>query len=179
MTQAKPSISPAYFKDYRLAQAEEEAVAAAIDNEQAMRIALSILKVDDFRSECADDLRMIFYACAGWLAKGTYDPQTNRDRLLGLAENHTGNNRDLPAWEGYLEMLWCPWATSAQYVTALCTAITETNRLFDARMEAELSWQNRILRDYERQVTPPSPVASRQPRLSERDWGRIRERRKP
>jgi len=162
MTQAKPTLSPAYFKDYRLAQAEEEAVAAAVDNEQAMRICLSILKVDDFRSECADDLRMIFYACAGWLAKGNYDPKTNRDRLLGLAEGHTGNNRDLPAWEGYLEMLWCPWATSKQYVTALCTAITETNRLFDARLEAEREWRSRPLFA---EPVPPSPAApARAPR---------------
>jgi len=155
--QAKSTLSPSYFKDYRLVQAEEEAVAACIDNEAALRIALSILKVDDFRSEAADDLRMIFYAVAGWLANGTYDPQTNRDRLLGLAENHAGNNRDLPAWEGYLEMLWCPWATSAEYVTTLCTVITENNRLFDARMEAERAWRERPLRV--EPVSPPSPAA--------------------
>lgn len=156
------TFSPAYFKDYRLAQAEEEAVAAAIDSERAMRIALSILAVDDFRSEVGDDLRLIFYTAAGWLAKGTYNTRTNRDRLLGLAENHTGNNRDLPAWEGYLEMLWCPWACVPEYVTTLCTVITENNRLFDARLEADRAWQERPLRI---ESGPPSPAASaREPR---------------
>lgn len=160
MTQSKRSLSPSYFKDFTLRQAEEEIVGACIDHEHAMASSLRILSVDDFRSEVADDLRLIYYTLAGWYERGAYDPATNRERLLDLAEPHDGNNRDLPAWEGCLDQLWCPWGTSEEYVETLCHVVTRYKRLADDTIEAIRQWNQDSILTRSGQV-PPSPVAPR------------------
>ena len=134
-----------YFKDYSLAEAEQELVAACLDSEVALRIAITVLEVGDFRSPQARDLFKVFYTLAGWLDMGTYDPETNRERMLGWAVKGTGENRDPEAWAGFLEMLWCKWAVVPEYVITLCTLIAETNRLADKRLDAEKAWRERPL----------------------------------
>ena len=118
-----------FFRDYTLAQAEAEVVAACIDNADALGVAADILHVDDFRSRDAYDLRRIFYTLIGWWGRGAYDPATNRDRLLSLFQSRAEG-------VGFLESLWCSWAVAPEYVATLCDVITEHNRLHDAVLTA-------------------------------------------
>ena len=116
------------FRDLTLAEAEAEIVGAAIEHEHALAIALSVLAVDDFRSERAEDLRRIFYVLAGWYAKDQWDAGTNRDRL----------ERYFP--EVWIDGLWCPSGVVPEYVQALCAAVTESNRLADNAVAATRAW---------------------------------------
>jgi hypothetical protein len=123
------------FRAHSLVDAERELVAACIDHESALRIALDTLAVDDFRSHEAHELRQFFYVLAGWLAKGTYDGETNRDRLNEL----TGGD-----WAGWLEwggLLWCTYGVLPEYVQALCEAVTKSKSLMDGALEARRRWQ--------------------------------------
>lgn len=110
------------FKDVPLLQMEHEITGAVIDHADALRIAVKHLRVDDFRSEDADELRRIFYCVVGWYANGNWHSFTNRERLdsYGLENDH----------------LWCPWGMIPEYVEALCDAITEANREDDAVLAA-------------------------------------------
>ena len=124
-------IAPAWFWPYSLRQAEEELLGACLDHESALDLALELLPLDDFRTQ--DDLRRIFYVLVGWRERGVYDPGTNRARLTGLFTEGEG--------EGTLESLWCPWGMNRDYVTALCQAITQSNKALDLAVAAEKHWR--------------------------------------
>ena len=120
---------------YTLRQAEEELVGACLDHESALRLALDLLPLDDFRGS-PHEIRDIFYALAGWLERGAYDSKTNRERLLplfGLSVKLNG--------AGYLGGLWCPWGMNRDYVSALCEAIARSNEAADAAVAAERHWR--------------------------------------
>lgn len=161
------------FKDLSLREAEEEIVAACIESSDALEVCLGVLPVDDFRSEVAADLRIIFYTLAGWYENGTYNPDENFNRLLSLSEASTNNNRDYEAWHGLLDMLFCPGTNVPGYVEELCRAVTHDKALADAAVAAASAWRNETkLRDsLARQTPPPSAPPRRKPKRPQKEGG--------
>jgi hypothetical protein len=104
------------YSDLTLREQEAELVAACIDHEDALLTAISILPVDDFRSQEASDLRQVFYVLAGWYSSGTYDPETNRDSLALYFD------------EIYIDGLWCPFGVVKRYVRGLAQNIAAVYR---------------------------------------------------
>lgn len=113
-----------------LQAAEAELIAACIDHEAALRIALRILPLDDFRSPAGELHRRLFYVLAGWLADGSYSHETNRDRLQTYFP------------EVDVEALWCSCGVVPGYVEAVAQAIVEHNRLADEALAAVRRWHD-------------------------------------
>ena len=162
------------FNDLTLREAEEEIVAACIESSDALEVALSILAVDDFRSEVAADLRIIFYTLASWYENGSFDPDENFNRLLLLSEAQAGNNRDYEVWHGYLDMLFCPGTNVTGYVEELCRAVTHDKALADTATTAALAWRTQSnLQDnaLARQTPPPSAPPRLRPKRPQKEGG--------
>ncbi|MDZ4250933.1 MAG: hypothetical protein U0990_12730 [Candidatus Nanopelagicales bacterium] len=152
------------FAHLNLRQAEEELVGACIDHESALRIALASLPLEPFRSHVTHDLRRIFYTLAGWLERGAYNPATNRDRLKQVVG------------DDYLESLFCGFGIVPEYVSALCDAINESNRLQDDALAAVHAWHwaNPLDLEVESRPAPPLPVATAPQRKPEPERGGVR-----
>lgn len=136
------------FHDLSLRDAEAELVGACIDHEMALRIALILLPVDDFRSEAGYELRRVFYVLAGWLSKGIYDEETNRERLA------------LYFPDLWLESIWCPFGAVDEYIEALCRAVVRSNQLFDSAVAARGEW---LFNNPLMSSAPVPPPAARPP----------------
>lgn len=138
------------FRDMTLIDAEAELVGAVIDHEHALLTALRLMPLDDFRSEHADELRRVFYVCAGWYDKGIWDRETNRERLALYFDDF------------WVDGLWCPWGAVPTYVEALCNAITASNGLLDDAVAATRRWrtENTLLPGGSRSASPPPVSAS-------------------
>lgn len=146
-----------------LQDAEETVVACCIDYEHAMRHALTVLPLRPFRSEVADDLDLIFYTLAGWLASGRYDGIENRENLMLLAEPDSGRNRDYRAWLGYLYWLQHPQAVFPDYARHLIDMLAKHYRLADAQLKAAREFRD--LDPFGLGQATPQPVApGREPR---------------
>lgn len=137
------------FRDLSLVEAEREAVGAAIDHEHALLIALSLLPLDDFRSEQAHDLRRVFYVLAGWHSQGRYDAGTNRERLTEYFDPF------------YLDDLWCPAGVLPEYTEALCAAIRDSNALLDEAIAVRRRWldENPLRAHNHPHIQPSAPPA--------------------
>jgi hypothetical protein len=127
------------FRHLQLYDAEAQLVGACIRREAALRLCLETLPENAFRSESGADFRMIFLALAGWLDRGTYNPETNEKRLTaGMAAIHAGDPAydDPRWWQAFLDDLWTPWTASGVYFTGLLDAVISYYRLQDAETKA-------------------------------------------
>jgi hypothetical protein len=83
------------------------------------------------------DLRVAFFSTVGRLGKGTWDPATNRDRLvLGLAALDRGldpNGADLATqrdyWDRVIDDWYDPFTVVGPYVEALIAALIDMNEI--------------------------------------------------
>ena len=123
------------FRDLSLLEAERQLAGRCLTNERLLKVCLEDLPVDAWRSEQGQDLSRIFYALAGRLGRGAYNPETNED---DLAAGFTVIDSDRGAgwWEDYLDELWCPWMAVDAYVAGLVDSLLTVYRLRDNAVRA-------------------------------------------
>lgn len=137
-----------YLAGMTRTEAEAELVDACIEHEDALRSAMRLLPVDCFSGYRTRD---VFYTLAGWLAKGTYNPETNRDRL-DLA--FPGDDFQL-----FLDDLFCPFPSSEEYAGALVRAVAKAQRLqVEADAAVRRQWQENPFGLEEQQADEHKPA---------------------
>lgn len=141
------------FHDLTLREAEEEAVAAAIDYEYAMISLYGATRIRSFRSEQAYELNQIANVLFAWHDRGLYNVARNRERL----EKHFD--------PGYINDLWCPAGMIPEYVDALCMALIKGEELQDEAVAARVRLLN------ENPFGPASPQPARTSRPPDRRGG--------
>lgn len=140
------STPPSFtFHDLSLREAEEEAVAAAIDYEHALLSLYGATRIRSFRSEQAYELNQIANVLFLLHDRGWYEPERNR-RIL---EQHFD--------PGYIHDLCCPNAAVIEYADALCMALVRGEELHDEAVDAR--W--REINEAPFRPAPPQPARQR------------------
>lgn len=118
------------FTHLTLADVESQLVGRCMTDEACLKLCLETLPLDCWRSEQGQDLARVFYALAGRLERGAYNPATNEDELA-VALAAYDKQGDAAYWRAYLEELWSPWMAMPTYLVGVLDVVTQAYRLTD------------------------------------------------
>ena len=125
---------PIFYGDLDMAEAEERIVGRCLADEAFLRVCLEQLPHDCMRA-CPDEVRMIFWALAGMLARGAFDPNTNEAVLvLGLSAADTTQGTSY--WTEFADSLFWPQMGLPDYALGLTAALVTAYHLEDATRAA-------------------------------------------
>lgn len=126
------------FTHLSLREAEDQLAGACVRHPYAVEFCIDTLPDDAFRN--SRENRAIVYLLLHWWEDGTYDRETNEDRLSEVLSRIDPLKRDDWWWRDYLDALWTPWVAVPLYAHGLTEAVAEAYRLKDAALSSTKRW---------------------------------------
>ncbi len=123
------------FTDIDLAGAESVLTGRCLTDKRLLQLSLETLPADCMRS-CTGEIRVVFFALAGRLARGGYDSEANQEWFAAALAAADPDKASVESWDAFLDDLWVPWMAVEEYACRLLEAIVTAYRLQDAEIAA-------------------------------------------